>query len=229
MLRLASAATIGAGAGPSSALPAPAPAAPPPKRKTLVVPADGTCRGIPLVKGGGGKLARKLVEEIENPFIIIQDKSGIYKPQFHEFRPRNGLSTVPVFMMGHPDDVPGGRLFMSEASIYERKQKESMRLAEETERENQRREHEHRHGEHALRAMRHRAPSKERVTAKSRPTAPAVSKRAQAAPPPALVAEIQAACAKVGSCHVHVHVHSSADSQSKWFLIYLHLCTFVDR
>ena len=45
-------------------------------------------RGVRLAPGRGGDLARQHVERAEHPFIIVQDKSGRYKPLFHEFRPK---------------------------------------------------------------------------------------------------------------------------------------------
>ena len=44
----------------------------------------------------------------------MQEKSGCYKPLSKPFRTKDGLSTVPVLMEGHPDDVPGGKLISTE-------------------------------------------------------------------------------------------------------------------
>jgi len=86
-------------------------------------------RGVRLAPGRGGDLARQHVERAEHPFIIVQDKSGRYKPLFHEFRPKDGFSTVPMLMHGHPDDTPGGHLIMSEYDVHVRKQKEKRKAA----------------------------------------------------------------------------------------------------
>ena len=61
-------------------------------------------RGVRLAPGRGGILARQHVERTEHPFILVQDKVGRHKPLFHEFRPKDGFSTVPMLMHGHPDD-----------------------------------------------------------------------------------------------------------------------------
>ena len=45
---------------------------------------------------------------------LVQERSGNYKPLYRAFPPKDGLSTVPRLMEGHPDDVVGGRLISSE-------------------------------------------------------------------------------------------------------------------
>ena len=91
--------------------------------------AEPTARGVPLAGGGGGRMAKNFINDARHPFIIVQDKSGRYKPLFHEFRPKDGFSTVPMLMHGHPDDTPGGHLIMSEYDVHVRKQKEKRKAA----------------------------------------------------------------------------------------------------
>ena len=86
-------------------------------------------RGVRLAPGRGGILARQHVERAEHPFILVQDKSGERKPLYHEFHPRDGFSTVPMLMHGHPDDTTGGHLIMSEYDVHVRKQKEKRKAA----------------------------------------------------------------------------------------------------
>ena len=45
---------------------------------------------------------------------LVQERSGNYKPLYRAFPRKDGLSTVPILMQGHPDDVKGGRLISSE-------------------------------------------------------------------------------------------------------------------
>ena len=45
---------------------------------------------------------------------LVQERSGNYKPLYRAFPHKDGLSTVPTLMQGHPDDVQGGRLISSE-------------------------------------------------------------------------------------------------------------------
>ena len=45
---------------------------------------------------------------------LVQERSGNYKPLYRAFPHKDGLSTVPILMQGHPDDVKGGRLISSE-------------------------------------------------------------------------------------------------------------------
>ena len=45
---------------------------------------------------------------------LVQERSGNYKPLYRAFPRKDGLSTVPILMQGHPDDVNGGRLISSE-------------------------------------------------------------------------------------------------------------------
>ena len=45
---------------------------------------------------------------------LVQERSGNYKPLYRAFPHKDGLSTVPTIMQGHPDDVRGGRLISSE-------------------------------------------------------------------------------------------------------------------
>ena len=45
---------------------------------------------------------------------LVQERSGNYKPLYRAFPHKDGLSTVPTLMQGHPDDVKGGRLISSE-------------------------------------------------------------------------------------------------------------------
>ena len=45
---------------------------------------------------------------------LVQETSGCYKPLSKPFRTKDGLSTVPILMEGHPDDVPGGKLISTE-------------------------------------------------------------------------------------------------------------------
>jgi hypothetical protein len=154
------------------------------KRRAPAAPIAPTARGIPLAKGGGGRLARQLIEDVENPFILVQDMSGQFKPQFHEFRPRLGKSTVPMLMLGHPDDVPGGRLFMCEASIHERKVKEEKR-----------RKAEERNADEGKRKRRREKPSAPPDT--TRPAPPPPQPRQLPPIPPSGLAEIEAVCGKV--------------------------------
>ena len=72
-------------------------------------------------------MARRAVSQAKNPMIIVQDPEGRHKPLHHEFTPVNGRSTVPICMIGHPDDVPGGPLFSTEAAIFERQKRERER------------------------------------------------------------------------------------------------------
>ncbi|EOD35875.1 hypothetical protein EMIHUDRAFT_227199 [Emiliania huxleyi CCMP1516] len=116
--------------GGSAAPAAPASAASPAKRpRPLPMLAEPTARGVPLAGGGGGRMAKNFINDARHPFIIVQDKSGRYKPLFHEFRPKDGFSTVPMLMHGHPDDTPGGHLIMSEYDVHVRKQKEKRKAA----------------------------------------------------------------------------------------------------
>jgi hypothetical protein len=157
------------------------------KRRAPAAPVAPTARGIPLAKGGGGRLARQLIENVENPFIIVQDMSGLYKPQFFEFRPRLGKATVPMFMLGHPDDVPGGRLFMSEASVHERKTKEEKRRKVE-ERNVAEGKRERRRDMHSARLAPEGIP-------RAAPPPPEPKRRPPI--PPSGLAEIEAVCGKV--------------------------------
>ena len=98
---------------PAAALPMPKPPPvpkPPPARTEDV---------IKFAPGQAGQMARRAVSKAKHPMIIVQDPEGRHKPLHHEFAPANGRSTVPICMIGHPDDVPGGPLFSTEAAIVE--------------------------------------------------------------------------------------------------------------
>ena len=73
--------------------------------------------------GEAGKIARRFVEKAKHPVVVVQDPKGLCKPICHEFVPRNGRSTFPILMIGHPDDEEGGPLVSNESAIYERKQR----------------------------------------------------------------------------------------------------------
>ena len=68
--------------------------------------------------------------QAKHPVLVIQDPKGLHRPICHEFVPRNGLSTFPLLMIGHPSDVPGGPLVSTEAAIHERIQRTRREVAE---------------------------------------------------------------------------------------------------
>ena len=106
---------------PSAALPLPKP---PPAPKPLPARTEDVIKFAP---GHAGSMARRAVSKAKNPMIIVQDPDGRHKPLHHEFAPVNGRSTVPICMIGHPDDVPGGPLFSTEAAIFERQKRDRER------------------------------------------------------------------------------------------------------
>ena len=97
--------------------PAPAPKDARPQQKDV----------IKFAPGHAGSMARRAVGKAKHPVIIVQDPEGRHKPLTHEFVPINGRSTLPICMVGHPDDVPGGPLFSTEHAIFERKSREQER------------------------------------------------------------------------------------------------------
>ena len=96
-------------------LPAPAPAPP---------AAPSTSSTAFFAPGAAGQLAKQLASKYRAqgvPVMIVQERSGNYQPIHKAFRPGSGLSTEPILMEGHPSDVWGGRLLMTENEVELRK------------------------------------------------------------------------------------------------------------
>ena len=73
--------------------------------------------GAFFAPGVAGQQAKQLVRKHRDQGVtlhLVQERSGNYKPLYKAFHPKDGLSTVPILMEGHPDDVPGGRLISSQ-------------------------------------------------------------------------------------------------------------------
>ena len=59
-----------------------------------------------------------------HPFLLVEDLSGDFKPLFHRFTQEDGLSTMPIRMLGHADDTLDGKLYSCEAAIVRRKREQ---------------------------------------------------------------------------------------------------------
>jgi hypothetical protein len=89
------------------------PKPPPSQRAARSDPFEGAF----FAPGAAGQQARQLVRKYRDQGVtlqLVQERSGNYKPLYRAFPRKDGLSTVPILMQGHPDDVKGGRLISSE-------------------------------------------------------------------------------------------------------------------